>query len=83
MLQSSVQGGPTLGYLGPGDVIGEMAVLGDGYHTTAVRADFESAVIIIPNEALNELMRSIPRFPRMLLGVMYARIAENARTLNL
>lgn len=81
--KSGAQVGPTLGYLGPGDIAGEMAVLGEGYHTATVLAESEATVIIIPIEALNELMRHIPSIPRVLLGVMYRRIAANARTLAL
>ena len=77
--QSVAQVVPTLGYLGPGDVIGEMAVLGDGYHTASVQAQSAATVIIVPDEALSELMRRIPKLPRLLLGVMYGRIAANAR----
>jgi len=73
--------GATLGYLGPGDVIGEMAVLGNGYHTARVLAESAAAVIIISTEALPVLMQSFRSFPRRLLGVMYQRIAANARSL--
>ena len=77
-IRSDAQVGPNLGYLGPGDVIGEMAVLGDGYHTATVLAESEAAVIIIPIEALNILMNRIPSITRRLLGIMYRRIAANA-----
>lgn len=79
---SSVDGsdGQLVDYLGPNDVFGEMAILGDGRRNASVVANRESSLIAVHQTGVQRLMNRFPSVSSALLGMVVQR-QEGLRSL--
>jgi CRP/FNR family cyclic AMP-dependent transcriptional regulator len=63
----------TLGVAGPGELLGEEALVGEGRRTHGATALTYAELLFAPTEALAPL-REFPQVERFLLGALYARL---------
>lgn len=75
----SVHATATLGYLGPGDVFGEMAAMGDGRHMADVVTTTDAEVLMVSKSALTMLMGKFPRITTAMLSLVHQRTMANAQ----
>ena len=68
-----------LGYVRPGQPIGEMALLAREAHSASVYAMRDSELLRIPAAAFERLMQTQPRILEPLARLMVARMRENNR----
>jgi len=66
-----------LDILGPGDVIGEMAILTGMPRTATVTAESPVSALRLPDNAIRKLLVEIPEFKDKLWEVAAQRLAEN------
>jgi CRP/FNR family cyclic AMP-dependent transcriptional regulator len=62
--------------LGPGDVIGEMAIVGHKLRSASVVSLTEVEVIHFTKESLNELLEEVPAFGDALRGTTTDRLGD-------
>ncbi|MQA99214.1 MAG: cyclic nucleotide-binding domain-containing protein [Actinobacteria bacterium] len=62
--------------LGPGDALGELALLNDTVHTGRARAVSRVRAVAIGRDEFAELLESEPAIARCLLSVLARRLAE-------
>jgi CRP/FNR family transcriptional regulator, cyclic AMP receptor protein len=62
--------------LGPGDALGELALLNDAVHTGRARAVSRVRAVAIGRDEFAELLESEPAIARCLLSVLARRLAE-------
>jgi CRP-like cAMP-binding protein len=72
-----VRDGETLALLGPGDVVGEMGLLGQRRAVATVRARDEVRAIAIPPERLDELAEQMPELTERLRQTAADRARAN------
>lgn len=68
-------------HLGPGDILGEMALLRYDAYTLSVRADTELDLYVISASMLHDQLRQTPPLVRALLDLLIDRIYETNETL--
>jgi CRP/FNR family cyclic AMP-dependent transcriptional regulator len=68
------KGGNEVAKLGPGDVIGEMAIVGHKLRSASVVSLTPLEVIHFTKEALNELLDEVPAFAEALKGTTSDRL---------
>jgi len=76
-----LRGGRKVATLGPGDVVGELGVLGRAPRNATVTTTVDSEVAIISRRALNRLLADAPGFARKLLEALAERVRELDRQL--
>lgn len=76
-----LRGGRKVATLGPGDVVGELGVLGRAPRNATVTTTVDSEVAIISRRALNRLLTDAPGFARKLLEALAERVRELDRQL--
>lgn len=64
----------TLGVVGPGELLGEEALVGEERRTHGATALTYAELLFAPQEALNALRQAFPEVERFLLGALYARL---------
>src|SRR4029079_5723456 len=69
-----LRGGRKVATLGPGDVVGELGVLGRAPRSATVTTTVDSEVAIISRRALNRLLTDAPGFARKLLEALAERV---------
>ncbi|MEK7214184.1 MAG: cyclic nucleotide-binding domain-containing protein [Chloroflexota bacterium] len=67
-----------LGSLEAGDIFGEMAVLGEGFRTAAVRSKATSSLMVIHKEAIEVLLHTFAAASTRLMRLMLARTGGGA-----
>jgi CRP/FNR family transcriptional regulator, cyclic AMP receptor protein len=72
----------TLNYLEQGDIFGEMAILDPQPRMASVTAVEDSLLLVLDQEALNELMEDRPEVARGIIRVLSRRLRERVRDLN-
>jgi len=73
-------GGRTLEALGPGDILGEMAMLIDGHRTATAIAKTDCELVPIDEDRFQFLVQQTPYFALDVMRIMAERIhAMNAR----
>ncbi len=65
-----------LGVRGPGEVLGELAIVGDGRRTARVTALEPTETLSLTQDRLDELRRADPDVDRRLLEIMAERLSE-------
>ncbi len=71
-----------VGLLGPGDVFGELALLGEGPSPVEARAlGAETAIVALPIEAVREVVRRAPASAEELLRLVASRLHRTAGAL--
>ena len=65
-----LRGGRKIATLGPGDVVGELGVLGRAPRNATVTTTVDSEVAIVNRRALNRLLADAPGFSRELLEAL-------------
>lgn len=74
----SVQrGGTTIATLGPGEVVGEMAILMDRHRTATVVADGPAVVLVGERRSFEALLDEVPGLAKSVLVALAHRVAEN------
>ena len=76
-----LRGGRKVATLGPGDVVGELGVLGHAPRNATVTATVDSEVAVINRRALNRLLADAPGFSRKLLEALAERVRALDRRL--
>ncbi|MEO5653801.1 MAG: cyclic nucleotide-binding domain-containing protein [Marmoricola sp.] len=69
--------GNEIAQLGPGDVIGEMAVVGHKLRSASVVSTSPLEVIHFTSESLSELLDEVPAFGQALRSTTEDRLGEN------
>lgn len=67
-----------LGELGPGDFVGEMALLAHARRTSTVRATSDLTVLHLEGRSFHQLLEDVPSIAVQLAITMAERIASNA-----
>ena len=68
----------TVGHVGPGDCVGEMAMLGGQVRTATVVADDSGLeALVVSGDALQEILLNHPEIGMKLLRVLSQRMAKN------
>lgn len=75
------RGGRKIASLGPGDVVGELGVLGRAARNATVTTTADSEIAVIGRRALNRLLADAPGFARKLLESLAERVRELDRHL--
>lgn len=73
---SVIRDGRKVATVGPGDFVGEMAVLQSQKRNASIVADTELHVLVIDQRVLDTLLDDIPGMARRLLKVVALRCAE-------
>lgn len=68
--------GRKVAVLGPGDTVGELAVIGPGPRTATVYADTDLEVAEIAKRDFGDLIDEVPAFARKLLEALAERVRE-------
>lgn len=73
--QAAQPGGPgrSIGYLGPGEVFGEMAVLGDGRRSAKVASVTDASLLAISERGVAVLLKRCPGATRKLMTLIMQR----------
>lgn len=74
-----VIGGKKVGEVGPGSVLGEMALLARGTRSASVVTTSNAKLIVISGRAFSSLMEKYPEIAEDLQSMASARAEENAR----
>lgn len=69
--------GRTVNRLGPGDFLGEIALLGDGPRTATVTTTAPSKVLVLTRRDFRGLMQDVPSLPVKVLDAVAARISAD------
>lgn len=70
-----------LARLGPGDIVGEMALLRYDFYTLSVRAESPVVAYVIPPDLLHDQMRQTPPLVRAILDMLLDRVNETNEAL--
>lgn len=73
-----VRGDDVLGELGPGDFVGEMALLARSRRTSTVRATTDVTVLHLEGRSFRQLLEDVPSIAVQLAITMAERITRNA-----
>jgi CRP/FNR family cyclic AMP-dependent transcriptional regulator len=65
--------------LGPGDVVGEMALVSDVPRNATVAAGSDVRVLVVTDRAFRQLMRDVPSLATSVLQTVARRAAENLK----
>ena len=60
--------------VGPGSIVGEIAVLDQGHRTATVIADTEMELLAVTPQELNALLIEVPQFTRTMLASLSQRL---------
>jgi CRP-like cAMP-binding protein len=74
-----VVGGQKVGEVGPGAVLGEMALLQKGKRTATVVTSTESKMLVMTGRTFNDLVEKHPEVAAELRSIAEERAASNAR----
>lgn len=81
VVKASGSGEVLLAVLGPGDLIGEMALLDSAPRMASVRATTDTRFLTIPKQQMDDLLRSSPTAVRSLFRVLLSRWRETESSL--
>jgi CRP/FNR family transcriptional regulator, cyclic AMP receptor protein len=70
------RGGQKLATLGPGDVVGELALLQHRPRNATVTSDTKLVILVVDSGAMDALLDDIPGLAKRLLKVVAARLAD-------
>jgi CRP-like cAMP-binding protein len=70
------RGGQKLATLGPGDVVGELALLSHRPRNATVTSDTKLDILVIDSGAMDALLDDIPGLAKTLLKVVAGRLAD-------
>lgn len=73
-----LHGDEVIGHLGPGDFVGEMALLAHSRRTSTVRATTDLTVIHLEGRSFRKLLEDVPSIAVQLAITMAERITRNA-----
>lgn len=69
--------------LGPGDIVGEVAMAADVRRTATVRTTTDVELAVVPRHQFEQFLREAPAASRRLLGLVASRLLEmSPRTAN-
>lgn len=71
--------GVRLAELGPGDVVGEVAMAADVRRTATVRTITDAELAVVPRHEFGQFLRDAPAASRRLLGLVATRLLEMSR----
>jgi CRP-like cAMP-binding protein len=75
-------GDEKVGEVGPGAVLGEMALLDRGARSATVVATSDTKLSVISGRAFSSLMDAYPEIAEAIKGMAAARAEENARLID-
>ncbi len=70
------RGGEKIATIGPGDVVGELALLQHRPRNATVTSETELDMLVIDSGAMDALLDDIPGLAKRLLKVVAARLAD-------
>jgi CRP-like cAMP-binding protein len=70
------KGGEKVATLGPGDVVGELALLSHRPRNATVTADTKLDILVIDSGAMDALLDDVPGLAKRLLKVVAARLSD-------
>lgn len=73
------RGGRKVATVGPGDVVGELALILRRPRTATVTADTDVNVLVVDERSFNSLLDDVPGLARQLLHTVAERMADNAK----
>lgn len=73
------RGGKKLATLGPGDVVGELALILRRPRNATVVADTELTILVVDSRSFDRLIDEVPGLARRLLTTVAERLADNAK----
>lgn len=71
-----IRNGKTIAQLGPGDCVGELALLDHGPRTASVVADGQLKVLVLGPREFSGLLDEVPTLSHKLLGVLATKVRE-------
>ena len=77
------RGGRKIAQLGPGDVVGELALLLQRPRQATVVADTDLTVLVVDARSFQRLLDEVPGLSRTLLATAAQRLADNAKPADL
>ncbi len=76
------KGGSDVAILGPGDHVGELALLDGGPRTATVTADTDMTVLVMSKPAFNGVLDEVPTLAHKLLVSVARRLRESEQSLS-
>jgi len=70
--------GRSVGTAGPGDVIGEMAIVDRGPRSATATATADTSVFPIDAAQFDRLVQNVPGFAREVIGILVRRLRKSA-----
>lgn len=75
--QATVEiGGELVAELGPGEIVGEMAILDEGGRSATVKSATPIRAVVMSRQAFTGVIEASPRVARRVLGVLARRLRE-------
>ena len=75
------RGGRKIATLGPGSVVGELAIILDRPRDSSVTVDEDSELLVLDRRSFSVLLDDVPGLAKKLLYTMAHRLADNAKIL--
>lgn len=73
------KGGRKIAMLGPGDVVGELALVLHRERNATVTADTDCTILVVDSRSFDKLLDEVPGLARRLLTTVAERLVENSK----